>query len=172
MISDFSFEPSVVVSPETMPAPAIDAVRPLGLQLPLTFPDDILNLGGMALSIEACLAHFAPLQLEWNFDHDPDGEGMRGLAVFDLNRETGGIWGLMVLDRTATGLHRHNGGGAYGECVITLAGELEDTLDNGSPVLLQTGAVMFHAADTTHEARTTRFWVGLYHQPRGCTPVG
>jgi len=171
MISDFSFEPSVATSTEFVPFPPSDTVQPLGLRLPLTFPDDILNLRGVPLTIEACVKHFAPLQFKWQFDCDAGRHGMRALAIFDLNLETGGVWALMLLDRTGTGRHRHNRGGAYGECVITLAGQLEDTLDDASPVVLQTGAVMFHAAGTTHEARTSCFWAGLYHQPCGCTPV-
>ena len=47
--------------------------------------------------------------------------------------------------------------------------ELQDELDDGSAVTLRRGAVMFHAADTTHNAKARRYWAGLTHQPRGIT---
>ncbi len=169
MISDFSFEYSIVGrSGVTQPAP-VQIENPVALQLPLLLPEQLLNLRGVAENLEAFLEHFAPLQLAWEFEGDNVRGGIRVTGVLDADSRTGGIWALCVLERAGTGRHLHHAGGAYGECVITLAGELDDILDDGTAVKLRTGAVMFHAVNTIHEASAVSYWAGLYHQPRGST---
>ena len=162
MISDFGFE--------SLASFKVESTNPPILQLPLSISGEMLNLDQSAVSIEATIKHFAALQLEWVIEYDRQG-GKRAIASLDLHAESGGIWTLMVLEQAGTGRHRHDAGGVYGECVITLAGELDDILDDGTPVRLARGAVMFHAPDTIHEAMTNGGWVGLCHHPCGCTPV-
>ncbi|MEO6006249.1 MAG: hypothetical protein ABIZ04_05255 [Opitutus sp.] len=171
MISDFSFGSTVSPLSGSDQPPQLEGRHAFGLQLPLVLPGKLLDLQNLAPNIAACVAHFSALQLDWTYASEKPGPGKRAVALLDADPETGGIWALSVLEGAGTGRHSHHAGGAYGECVITLAGELEDTLDNGKPLVLKTGAVMFHAPDTTHEARTKTFWVGLIHQPRGSTPV-
>lgn len=169
MISEFSFEPSVIATPE--PRAASDTEDPLGLLLPLRFPPGMLCLDLVPPSFDAVIKHFAPLGLEWRGETDEERAGWRFTGVLERDRETGGTWAIVVLDDSTTGLHLHNPGGVYGECIITLAGELEDVRDDGKPVTLRRGDVMFHAVNTRHDASAPRFWVGLCHQPRGNTPM-
>jgi hypothetical protein len=165
MISDFSFDSSSKFDPRVAP----DFNRPLGLQLPVVVPSALLNLSGVAENLHAFVNHFAPLALTWVFEKDPARGGKRVTGVLSSDHETGGVWSFVALERASTGRHQHNGGGIYGECVITLAGELQDELDDGTAVALRRGAVMFHAPDTTHDAKARRFWAGITHQPRGVT---
>jgi hypothetical protein len=166
MISDFSFE-----SPLSFGTDNTQTRQPIhicsGLQLPLSIPGELLNLEGVAANVPATIEHFAMLELRWVVEKISGG-GSRATAVLAADAQSCGVWALTVLERAGTGLHQHNEGGVYGECVITLAGELEDVLDDGTAVKLNRGAVMFHAPTTIHEAKA-KFWVGLYHQPRGCT---
>ena len=171
MISDFSFESAISARSSSDQVDPAEGRRAFGLQLPLVLPGKLLDLQGLAPNIAACVAHFEPLHLDWAYECESPGPGLRAIAVLDLDRETGGVWALTVLESAGTGRHAHCPGGTYGECVITLAGELDDHLDNGKPLVLKTGAVMFHAPETTHEPRARTFWVGLVHQPRGSTPV-
>jgi hypothetical protein len=171
MISDFSFDYSSVGKSGVTQTPSVEVESPLGLQLPLLLPGGLLNLTGVAPNLAAFLEHFAPLQLAWKIEGDEARGGVRVTGVLQTDSKTGAIWALSVLERAGTGRHRHNDGGAYGECVITLAGELDDILDDGTAVKLRTGGVMFHAANTIHEPSAECYWAGLYHQPRGCTPV-
>lgn len=167
MISEFSFE-----SPLSFKTDRAQTRQPIqicsGLQLPLAIPGELLNLDDVAANVTATIEHFATLKLMWVVQKIPGG-GSRATAVLAGDPVTHGIWALIALENAGTGLHQHNEGGIYGECVITLAGELDDVLDNGTAVKLGRGAVMFHAPATTHEATAEKFWVGLYHQPRGCT---
>jgi quercetin dioxygenase-like cupin family protein len=98
------------------------------------------------------------------------GGGSRATATLKaFAGPEGGIWNLIALEAASTGLHQHQPGAAvYGECVITLAGELDDEYDDGTPIRLRTGDVMFHAPGTIHEATAERFWLGIIHQPEGC----
>ncbi|HTO03687.1 MAG TPA: hypothetical protein VL069_08295 [Opitutus sp.] len=169
MISDFNFE-SPILFTSGHRGSANSEVRP-SLQLPLSIPNELLNLVGVAETLESAIEHFAPMQLVWVVEADGRLGGARATAMLKEDGATGDTWTILVLAHAGTGRHRHNDGGTYGECVITLAGELDDTLDGGAPVKLKRGAVMFHAGATTHEATANRFWVGLCHQPRGCTPV-
>jgi hypothetical protein len=170
MISDFSFEsPILFQNGSAHPWPVKD--RPTGLQLPVAIPDPLLNLRGVPANLKATIEHFAPLQLTWVIEADGGSGGARGTAVLETDSATGAVWALSVLQRASTGRHRHNDGGSYGECVITLAGELDDVLDDGTAVRLRSGAVMFHAGKTVHEATADCYWAGIYHQPRGCTPM-
>lgn len=166
MISDFSFDSSHTKFNSPV---APDFARPLGLQLPIVVPSALLNLTGVGDSLHAFVNHFAPLALTWVFEKDPVRGGKRVTGVVSSDRETGGVWSFVALERASTGAHRHNAGGPYGECVITLAGELQDELDDGNAITLRRGAVMFHAADTAHNAKARRYWAGITHQPRGIT---
>lgn len=168
MIFDFNFESSAVHRSDS----GIEgrSERGLGLQLPLSIPGELLNLAGVKPCVADAMVHFAPLNLVWHCDTDPKRGGPRCLGLLSESA-TGGVWGLLILEHASTGVHQHNQGGAYGECVITLAGELDDTLDDGTPVTLRTGAVMFHAQHTIHEAIAETFWVGLFHQPAGSTEL-
>jgi quercetin dioxygenase-like cupin family protein len=171
MISDFSFESPIVLKRSVAQRPPIEIENPLGLELPLFVPGQLLNLIGVDLNLRAFLAHFAPLQLKWNHEVDKARGGVRVTGLLETSPDTGAIWALTVLEGAGTGKHRHNEGGPYGEFVVTLAGELDDILDDGTAVKLLTGDVMFHAVNTIHEARAEGYWAGLYHQPRGCTPI-
>lgn len=169
MISVFSFEPSVIATPE--PRSASDTGDPLGLLLPLRFPPGMLCLDQVPASFDAMIKHFAPLGLEWSGETDEVRPGWRFTGVLDRDPDSGGTWAIVVLDDASTGMHLHNPGGVYGECLITLAGELEDVRDDGKRVTLCRGDVMFHAVNTRHDASAPQFWVGLCHQPRGNTPI-
>ena len=168
MISDFSFESPVAFEKgEALPGPAVK--DDCALRLPIAVPDELLRLDGVAQTIDGVIRHFSPLRLTWTVELDVPRGGARASAVLQKDDLTGAVWLLGVLQTAGTGLHSHNEGGPYGECVITLAGEMDDVLDDGTPVRLERGAVMFHAPNTIHEATSSRYWVGLYHQPRGCT---
>jgi len=169
MISNFTFDYSTLVKCAEMARYSADAENPLGLRLPIRFTTGLLNLKDVGPHLSAVQAHFASLNLDWWTELDRRRGGVRAVALLDFELGTGGVWALAVLERTDTGRHRHTEGGPYGECVITLSGELEDTLDDGNPVTLDSGAVMFHEGGTIHTANAPRFWAGLYHQPRGCT---
>lgn len=114
------------------------------------------------------IRHFAPLKLIWKIDGERGG-GMCATALLEIHEATGGTWELCVLMNASTPKHQHHEGGLYGECVVTLAGSLKDTLDDGTPVVLRAGAVMFHAANTVHHSTADYYWVGIIHQPCGCT---
>jgi hypothetical protein len=170
MISDFSFESHILFKKDgEQPRPAV--FTDAALQLPLSVPSELFDLRGVAENIAATVKHFSCLGLLWTIEVDRRRGGARGTAVLETDEVTGAIWVLAVLERAGTGRHSHNDGGPYGECVITLAGELDDVLDDGTAVKLRSGAVMFHAPNTVHEATSDRFWAGIYHQPRGCTLV-
>ena len=168
MIFDFNFESSAVNRSNSAVERSID--RGAALQLPLSISGELLNLSAVKPSAPDAMAHFAPLNLVWHCDTDPVRGGARCLGLLSES-EAGGVWALLILEHASTGVHQHNQGGAYGECVITLGGELEDTLDDGTAVTLRTGAVMFHAQHTIHEAIAENFWVGLFHQPAGSTEL-
>jgi hypothetical protein len=171
MISDFRFESHIVFNPENSVQPRLSRESPIALQLPLSVPGELLDLRAVEESIAATIAHFSPLDLAWTVEVDRTRGGARASAILETDANTGALWMLVILEQAGTGRHSHNEGGPYGECVITLAGELSDILDDGTAVKLCTGAVMFHAPNTVHEASSDRFWAGLYHQPRGCTLV-
>lgn len=167
MICDFSFESNALFS--VGGATSLTAAHPRpDLQLPLRIPGELLQLGAVAPSLEATIRHFAPLQLIWKINGEP-GAGTRATATLEAHQATGGTWELCVLMDASTRRHRHHAGALYGECVITLAGALNDTLDDGTAVVLRAGTVMFHAADTIHDATADCYWVGIIHQPCGCT---
>ena len=169
MISDFNFESPILFAGGDRCFGASDT-RP-SLQLPISIPNELLNLVDVAEKLECAIEHFASMHLVWVVEADGRIGGARATAVLRDEETTGGTWTIVILEGAGTGRHRHNDGGAYGECVITLAGELDDILDDGAAVKLRRGAVMFHAGATTHEAIAKRFWVGICHHPRGCTPV-
>jgi hypothetical protein len=137
----------------------------------MNFPTELLDLTGVEPTVDAFLKHLEPLGLQWRVERDNEFGKARALAIFELNQTTGEIWAIGALEEATAGKHVHNAGGLYGELVITLAGELNDVTDGGEPVKLRTGSVIFHGPDTTHQANTDSYWAGLYHQPRGCTPV-
>jgi hypothetical protein len=166
MISDFSFDSSVSKFDSSV---APDFEKPLGLQLPIRVPTALLNLSRVGESLHAFVNHFAPLALTWVFEKDSVRGGKRVTGVVSTDRQTGGVWSFVALERASTGSHRHNSGGLYGELLITLAGELQDEMDDGTAVTLNRGAVLFHAADTAHNAKARRYWAGITHQPRGVT---
>jgi hypothetical protein len=171
MISDFSFGSFVVSNSPSAPRKVSDSAG-LRLELPLWLPGSLLNLSQVEASVEGFVEHFASLHLGWRYRKDSHGGGLCATGLLQADCRTGEIWGLIAMQRSTTGWHRHLAGGPYGECVMTLAGELFDSLDNGVPVRLATGAVMFHAPNTIHEAVAETYWAGIYHQPRGSETVG
>ncbi|MEO7597695.1 MAG: hypothetical protein ABIV50_02100 [Opitutus sp.] len=170
MIFDFDFESSVGQSGGTAADGKMPGRRRLGLQLPLSMPEELFDLSCVEPSAGHAMEHFASLELIWRCNTDAERGGVRCLAVLSES-ERGGVWGVLILEQAGTGIHQHNHGGAYGECVITLAGQLADTLDDGTAITLRTGDVMFHAQRTIHEAIAETFWVGLFHQPAGSTEL-
>ncbi len=135
-------------------------------------PSPLRDLTGVAPTVDAFLAHFAPLNLQWRVERDNAFGKARALTVLEFDKSTGEIWALGALEQASAGKHRHNPGGAYGELVVSLAGELNDVLDDtNTPVKLGPGSILFHAANTVHQASADVFWAGIYHQPRNCTPV-
>ncbi len=113
-----------------------------------------------------------PFPVKWKVRSDPKSAptGRIAFAVLGGDKDTGEVWVLAILEGAAAPKHRHNPGGPYGERIITLAGALVDTADDGTPVLLEADQELIHAGDTIHEPRAN-FWVGLYHQPCGSEPV-
>jgi hypothetical protein len=167
MISDFSFESHTLFTVASTASLSHGHARP-ALQLPLHIPTDLLRMDAVTPTLEATIRHFAPLQLIWKID-GVRGGGTCATATLEIDQVTGGSWELCVLTNASTRRHRHHPGGIYGECVISLAGALNDTLDDGTAVILRTGGVMFHAPNTTHSATADRHWTGIVHQPCGCT---
>lgn len=143
----------------------------IGLCLPIDFPTEYLDLSRVEMSIDACVAHLGALELVWQINHDRVIGSRWYRSILKADVPTGDTWSLMLLERTSMGRHLHNEGAAYGELIITLGGELHDVLDNGVATRLDAGSVAFHAPGTFHEATAPRFWAGLVHQPRGCTPA-
>ena len=137
----------------------------------MNFPTELLEMEGVDPTVDAFLKHLEPLGLQWRVERDNEFGKARALAVFHLDQQTGEIWAIGALEQATAGKHVHNPGGLYGELVITLAGALNDIVDGGGPVELRTGSVLFHGPNTTHQASADVYWAGLYHQPRGCTPV-
>lgn len=145
--------------------------RPIKLWLPLDVPSALFDLSDVDHSLKACRVHFGELELDWKYERKGSFGRARSHAVLRFDPTTGDIWTLVVLEAATAGKHIHNRGESYGEFIVTLAGELDDVLDCGGAVTLKAGMVMFHAPETVHEARATRFWVGLIHQPHGCTEI-
>ena len=137
----------------------------------MSFPIDIPDMSGMAPTVEAFLALMKPLGLAWRVERNNAFGKARALAVFTLNPQTQEVWAFGALEQATAGKHEHNAGGLYGELVISLAGELNELRDDGTPEKLGPGRVMFHGPNTIHQASADVFWAGLYHQPRGCTPI-
>lgn len=115
-------------------------------------------------NLDAVLAAFPFLR--WKTHTGPDGQGRTAFAILSGNKETGEIWVLAVIEGTNAPEHEHLDGGPYGELIWTLAGELEDVADDGTPVRLGPGSVIVHKGGSAHSPRAT-FWFGGYHQPRG-----
>lgn len=80
-----------------------------------------------------------------------------------------GVCAVATVENWGSPRHEHNAGGLYGELVITLAGALADTSDDGEEVLCVPGTAIYHAGGTIHQPEGD-FWAGIYHQPRGSTP--
>jgi quercetin dioxygenase-like cupin family protein len=137
----------------------------------MNFPTEVLELDGIEPTVDAFLEHLKPLGLQWRVERNNEFGKARATSVFELNRETGEIWAIGALEAATAGKHIHNPGGTYGELVISLAGELNEVTDAGEPIKLPAGAVLYHGPNTTHQASADVFWAGLYHQPRGSTPV-
>ena len=135
------------------------------------FPTEVIELDGVEPTVDAVLAHLEPLGLQWLVERNNEFGKARATAVFELNRETGEIWAIGVLEAATAGKHVHNPGGIYGELVISLAGELNEVTDAGQPIKLPANAVLYHGPNTIHQASADVFWAGIYHQPRGSTPV-
>jgi hypothetical protein len=144
---------------------------PISLLLPVDIPSTLFDLSDVALTAKECRQHFGELELEWTVERNGSFGRTRTHSVLSFNPLSGDIWTLVILEAATAGKHKHNEGGPYGEFIVSLAGDLDDLRDDGCPVELKAGMVLFHAANTIHEARATKFWVGLIHQPHGCTEV-
>jgi hypothetical protein len=129
----------------------------------------LADVSALAPSVNAALAHFAPMQLAWTIDRDAVAGKARATAVLELDAVTGDRWLLAVLERARFDRHRHKAGGDYGEMIVTLAGELSDVDDGGRDLRLGAASVAFHGGNTAHEPAADSFWLGLFHQPRGLT---
>lgn len=169
MISNFSFESPVEFKPTNWPSAQAIPPNAVALQVPLEISNDILNLNGIESNVSALLEHFAPLRIAWMPELDEVRGGLRLTGRLESRGSAGSVWILVILECASIARHTHHAGGAYGECIMTLAGELDDIQDDGTEVKLRSGSVIFHAANTTHEPSTERFWVGLCHQPQGST---
>ncbi|MDP3965155.1 MAG: hypothetical protein Q8Q20_05915 [bacterium] len=105
--------------------------------------------------------------LKWKEPPAEEGKGRTAFAVLGGNRETGEVWVMAAIEGGAAPDHEHLPGGRYGELIITLAGTLEDTTDSGQEVQVGAGQILVHGDMTTHAPRASKFWLGIYHQPRG-----
>lgn len=111
-------------------------------------------------------------QFRWKIQPGGGGEGIMAYAVVGVNKGTGELWVMAVIERCSALNHQHNLGGEYGEMIVTLAGELHDFDDEGRAVVHRPGdPPLFHAPGSVH-APGALFWVGLYHQPCGSSLVG
>jgi hypothetical protein len=135
----------------------------------MSFPAALFSIGPDVSTVREVIDELRPLGLQWQVEVDTAGGRVRALAPLFVDRTTGEIWAVAAVERWGSPRHLHNPGGIYGELVITLAGALDDTTDDGVPVQCVPGTALYHAPNTIHQA-TGAFWVGIYHQPRGSTP--
>jgi hypothetical protein len=103
---------------------------------------------------------------KWRVHDTPEG-GRTAFTVIAGSKETGELHVFAVIERGTAPEHEHVDGGPYGELVITIAGELEDVTDDGEAVVLRPGQVLFHRGGSVHAPKSSTFWFGYYHQPRG-----
>lgn len=166
--SDFCHWPSNKQSTDLPRGIKEDAIA---LLLPLNLPRPCLHLEHVEHSIQATCRHFSFLELDWKIERSGNFGDARAEAILKSDKTTGDLWTLVVLESAALDKHLHNPGGAYGEFIIGLQGELDDRMDNGTPVRIGAGSVMFHAGKTVHQPSAPLFWAGIFHQPRGFSLV-
>jgi hypothetical protein len=135
----------------------------------MNFPAALFEVDDSIRSVQGVMEKLGPLGLKWQVESDPANRRVRALAPLFANPETKEIWAVAAVENWGSPRHLHNPGGIYGEVVITLAGELDDIADDGTPVKCTPGTVLYHDVNTIHQA-TGPFWAGIYHQPRGSTP--
>jgi hypothetical protein len=128
---------------------------------------ELAEVSALAPTLDAALAHFAPISLAWTIERDPVAGKARATAVLECDAVTGGTWLLGVLERSGFDRHRHKAGGDYGEMIVTLAGELSDVDDGGRDIRIGAASVAFHGGNTVHAPAADAFWLGFFHQPRG-----
>ena len=131
------------------------------MSIPATFP--ALPTGDFH-SIDDVIARLP--SLKWRVYPSDDG-GKTAFTVLGGNKETGEVHILAAIERGSAPRHEHVDGGAYGELIMTIAGELEDIADSGEHVILRPGQMLFHRGGSIHTPRASTFWFGYYHQPRG-----
>ena len=103
---------------------------------------------------------------KWKAYPTPEG-GRTAFTILGGNKETGELHVLAAIEGGSAPEHEHLDGGAYGELIMTIAGELQDVTDEGEPVTLKPGQMLFHRGASVHVPRASGFWLGYYHQPRG-----
>ena len=158
-----SQEMSVTGTTTTRPA-IVTFVRPQDV-VARWMPASLMDLSTVTPTVDATLAHFSPLNLSWTIQRD-SGE-VRAFSVLQFDATTGEQWTLWVLERSRVDRHRHNPGGDYGEMIITLGGQLSDTLDSAQPPQVIVDSVAFRDSTIDHQPVADSFWAGLFHQPRG-----
>lgn len=118
-------------------------------------------------SIDDVLAKLSSLKWRVYPAGEGDAAGKTAFTVLGGNKETGEVHILAAIERGAAPRHEHVEGAAYGELILTIAGELEDIADDGEHVILRPGQMLFHRGGSIHAPRASTFWLGYYHQPRG-----
>ena len=130
-----------------------------------SIPDGVSTVDGV---IEA-LSH---LGLQWRVEDGARPDSKSAIAIIKRDVATGNIWAVAALQNNWATHHRHNNErGDYGEMIITLAGLLPDKTDGGVDVSLTKGTILYHAGGTEHQKFYSDFWVGLFNQPKGSTPL-
>ena len=139
----------------------------------MIMPGGLFFLDDSVTTIDAAIKALAGLDLKWQVQSGPGASAKSAIAVLERNGDTGNIWAVAALEKNWSTHHRHNNqGGDYGEMIITLAGLLPDRDATGEPVSLTKGTIIYHAGGSEHEKFFSDFWVGVFNQPRGSTPLG
>ena len=139
----------------------------------MIMPGGLFIVDDSVTTIEAAIKALAGLDLKWQVQNGPGPGARSAIAVLERNGGTGDIWAVAALQKSWSTHHRHNNeGGDYGEMIVTLGGALPDTDATGEPVSLTRGTIIYHPGGMEHQKFYSDFWLGVFHQPRGSTPLG
>ena len=139
----------------------------------MIMPGGLFFLDDSVGTIDAAIKALTALNLNWRVQSGQAPGAKSAIAVLQRNGDTGNIWAVAALEKNWSTHHRHNNeGGDYGEMIITLGGLLPDKDATGEPVSLTKGTIIYHAGGSEHEKFYSDFWVGVFNQPKGSTPLG
>jgi hypothetical protein len=138
----------------------------------MIMPGGLFVVDDSVTTIESAIKALAGLDLKWQVQSGTAPGAKSAIAVLERDARTGNIWAVAALEKNWSTHHRHNNeGGDYGEMIVTLGGLLPDKDAAGVPVSLTRGTIIYHPGGMEHQRFYSEFWVGLFNQPRGSTPL-